>query len=60
MAKIYRWYDVDVTMKGSVEDINVIGNYNRKKTLMTLLKGIQLSSGVKFELKERRITVIGK
>ncbi|MDH7460270.1 FecR domain-containing protein [Chitinophagaceae bacterium 26-R-25] len=60
ITKISRWYDVDVTIKGSVDGINVIGNYDRKKTLMSLLKGIELSNNIQFIVKNKKITVIGK
>jgi len=60
MTKISRWYDVDITIKGNIDAVNVIGNYDRKKTLLNLLKGIELTNNVQFIVKDKKITVIGK
>ena len=60
MKKISRWYDVDVDYRGDVSGINFDGNYSRSKGLKSLLKNIELTDKVHFEIRERRITVIAK
>ncbi|MFC4141310.1 FecR family protein [Pedobacter mendelii] len=60
MKKISRWYDVEVSYKGDMTNINIDGNYSRSKGLKSLLKNIKLLDKVDFQIKERRITVIAK
>jgi len=60
MKKVSRWYDVDVTFKGNMSNINFDGNYSRAKGLSSLLKNIELVNKVRFVIEERRITVIAK
>ena len=60
MNKISRWYNVDVTYRGDMSDINFDGNYSRSKGLNVLLKNIALTDRVRFVIEERRVTVIAK
>jgi ferric-dicitrate binding protein FerR (iron transport regulator) len=60
MKKVSRWYDVDVTFKGDMTNVNFDGNYSRSKTLTNLLKNIELMDKVHFVVEGRRITIIGK
>jgi transmembrane sensor len=60
MKKVSRWYDVDVTYKGDMTNVNFDGNYSRSKTLTNLLKNIELMDKVHFVVEGRRITIIGK
>lgn len=60
--KLSRWYDVDFSFQGNVNNVRFSGNYLRKNTLTNLLKNIELTGSVKFKtenLKEgRRIMII--
>lgn len=60
MKKVSRWYDVDVAFKGNMQNVNVIGNYSRGKSLSNLLKYIELMDKVHFVVEGRRVTVISK
>ncbi|MCZ4221957.1 FecR family protein [Pedobacter rhodius] len=60
MKKIARWYDVEVSYKGDMANMNIDGNYSRAKGLKSLLKNIELLDKVDFQVKERRVTVIAK
>jgi transmembrane sensor len=60
MKRVSRWYDIDVTFKGDMSNINIIGNYSRGKTLSGLLKNIQLTNKVHFVIEGRRVSVIAQ
>lgn len=58
MAKIMRWYDIDVvyTGKGSGELFN--GNISLHKNISEVLNMLSYSNDVKFKVEGRRVTVI--
>lgn len=63
MRRLSRWYNVEIDYRGNVDDIKFFGNYSRDKSLQNLLKNMELTGKVRFEMyenakKERRITVI--
>lgn len=60
MRRLSRWYDIDVVFIGNNKNVNFGGNYSREKTLANLLKNIELTEKVKFEIQGRRVTVIAK
>jgi len=37
MKKISRWYDIDVDFKGNMQNVNLVGNYSRYKSLSICL-----------------------
>lgn len=60
MKKIARWYNVEITFKGNMEQISFVGNYARNKNLESLLENIELTEKVHFKIEGRRIEVIAK
>ncbi|SMC69525.1 FecR family protein [Pedobacter nyackensis] len=60
MKKISRWYNIDVSFKGNMDNVSFIGNYSRSKNLENLLKNIELTGKVTFKIEGRRIEVITK
>ncbi len=60
MKKIGRWYNIDVVFLGNMEDINFTGNYSRSKSLLNLIKNIELINKVHFKIEGRRVTVMAK
>lgn len=60
MKNLSKWYDVEVDFQGDMTNINLMGNYSRKKSLNSLLKTIELSNKVKFNVAGRRVTVIAQ
>ncbi|MDB5061532.1 MAG: hypothetical protein JWP67_1375 [Mucilaginibacter sp.] len=60
MKRLSRWYDVDVVFEGNVEKVNFFGNYSRSKSLVNLLKDIELTEKVHFKIKGRRVTIIAQ
>jgi len=67
MAKISRWYDIDVSYQGKVDSVRFLGVYDREKNLQKLLKDIELTGKVSCKIisdnhseKGRRIMVMAK
>jgi len=58
MAKIARWYDIEVVYAGAVQQQKFGGSYNRNKDFMELLKGLELTGNVHFKIEGRRVTVM--
>lgn len=67
MEKITRWYNVEVSYEGNVDSIRFLGIYDRSKSLRKLLKDLEQTGKVHFDLipdenttKGRRIIVIAR
>ena len=58
MKEVARWYDVQIEYRGSVDDLNFGGNMSRQKNVSELLKRMEATQAVKFEVEGRKITVI--
>jgi transmembrane sensor len=58
MAKIIRWYDIDVIYTGKVSDEKFNGNISRNKNISEVLNMLSYSNDVKFKVEGRRVTVI--
>ncbi len=59
MKNISRWYDVDISYVGDISYTKTFGGtYTRSKGLEELLKHLESLSDFRFELKERRVTVM--
>ncbi|GAA4799310.1 DUF4974 domain-containing protein [Olivibacter ginsenosidimutans] len=65
MEQVARWYDIDVSYQGPVENVHFLGVYDRSKSLTKLLNDIELMGKVSFDIipanqttKKRRIMVI--
>jgi ferric-dicitrate binding protein FerR (iron transport regulator) len=59
MRQISRWYDVDVTFNDSL-NVYLNGSIERKVNASEVLKMIQLTGEVKFNIEGRKITVFNK
>jgi ferric-dicitrate binding protein FerR (iron transport regulator) len=59
MRQISRWYDVDVTFKDSL-NVYLNGSIERKVNVSEVLKMIQLTGEVKFNIEGRKITVLNQ
>lgn len=58
MAKISRWYDVEIVYQDVFgEDLALGGKITRDRDLSALLKIIENASGVQFKIKGRRVIV---
>jgi len=67
MEKITRWYNVEVSYEGNVDSIRFLGIYDRSKSLRKLLKDLEQTGRVHFDLipdenttKGRRIIVTAR
>ena len=58
MRNISRWYDVEMEYKGNLEGKVFSGKISRYKNISELLKLLELTEDVHFEIKERRVTVM--
>ncbi|WP_431292917.1 FecR family protein [Pedobacter sp. P26] len=58
MAKIIRWYDIDVVYTGKVSGEKFNGNISRRKNISEVLNMLSYSNDVKFKVEGRRVTVI--
>jgi transmembrane sensor len=57
MRKISRWYDVDIDYNTHNGNLTYTGSVSRFKNISEVLKVLSLTGTVKFEIKERRVTV---
>lgn len=57
MRKIGRWYDVEVNYEAGFADQNFWGSIPRSSDLSDVLRKLELTKTVKFEIKGRRVLV---
>jgi ferric-dicitrate binding protein FerR (iron transport regulator) len=58
MRQLSRWYDMDVSYQGDVSDIDLTGVISRREDADKLLKALETTQRVHFEVKGNKITVI--
>lgn len=58
MRKISRWYDVEVTYQGKVDQGRYGGTVSRFDNVEGVLKSLELTGSVRFRMEGRRITVM--
>ena len=58
MKEVARWYDVQIEYKGSMDHLNFGGNMSRQKNVSELLKRLEATQAIKFEVEGKKITVI--
>lgn len=58
MKQIARWYNVDITYKGPVSREELVGKISRSKNLGQVLKVLESTNSVHFEIQGRNITVM--
>lgn len=57
MRQISRWYDVDIVYEGDMSGIALSGSVPRKENVVQLLKALEMSGSVRFEMKGNKIVV---
>ncbi|MGJ7029726.1 FecR family protein [Niabella hirudinis] len=57
LQEIGRWYDVEVVYEERVPDITLSGSIDRNINASRVLEMLHLSSGLEFEIRDRRILV---
>ena len=57
MKEVARWYDLQIEYKGNVEDLNFGGNMSRQKNVSELLKRMEATQAIKFEVEGKKIIV---
>jgi len=58
MRKVSRWYDVEVSYSTHNNNLTYTGSVSRFKNIGEVLKVLSLTGTVKFNVQERRVTVI--
>ncbi|TDQ11493.1 FecR family protein [Pedobacter metabolipauper] len=58
MKSVSRWYDVEVEFKGALNGKTFGGTISRFGNIKDLLKTIELTEAIHFEIKERRVIVM--
>jgi len=58
MRQISRWYDVDISYEGTIEDAEFGGSISRTKNINEILSVLETTKGVHFKLEGRRILVM--
>lgn len=58
MRQIARWYDVEVEYQGDIGDKSFIGAISRKENVREVLRMLELTGGVRFEVSNRTIRVM--
>lgn len=57
MNQISRWYNVNVKYEGRKPDVSILGMMNRNTDLATVLKSLELTSGIHFTLEKGSIII---
>ncbi|MBO9632989.1 MAG: FecR domain-containing protein [Chitinophagaceae bacterium] len=52
MNQVGRWYNMDIVYEGKKPDTKIIGMMGRNTDLVTLLKSLELTSGIKFKVEQ--------
>ncbi|SFD08098.1 FecR family protein [Chitinophaga sp. CF118] len=58
MRQLSRWYDMDVTYQGDVSDIHLTGVISRRENADKLLKALETTQKIHFEVNGNKITVM--
>lgn len=57
MRQIARWYDVEISYEGDMSNIALSGSVPRKENVNQLLRALEMSNRVKFEMKGNQVVV---
>jgi ferric-dicitrate binding protein FerR (iron transport regulator) len=57
MRQLARWYDVDVDFRGRTDDL-FIAEMNRNIKLSDVLKALELTGKIRFEIEGKKIIVM--
>lgn len=60
MSEVARWYDVNVEYEKGLPDMTLSGTVNRNINISQVLKMLELSSGLRFSLEDKKIMVSKK
>lgn len=58
MRKIARWYGLEISYEGDIDDKDLAGSVSRATNVTEVLKTLELTDLVRFELKGRKLKVI--
>lgn len=58
MRQLSRWYNIDVTYRGSITDEVFFGDISRNRNISAALKLLQNTKGVSFKIEGRRVTIM--
>lgn len=58
MSQLSRWYDVEVDYRNDVSDVRFSGTISRFEQISTVLRLIELTGSVRFQIEGRRIVVM--
>lgn len=58
MARIARWYDIDIVYEGEMDGVYLGGIFQRSKSIVQLLESFKATGLVDFSIKGRRVTVM--
>ncbi|MFD2556660.1 FecR family protein [Sphingobacterium tabacisoli] len=57
MKQLERWYDIEVNYAGNIPQTRFFGEISREESLSDILNALK-ESGIRFKLKERRLTIL--
>ena len=57
MKEVARWYDVEIEYRGDLSDLNFGGNMSRQKNVSELLKRLEATKAIRFEVIGRKIII---
>ena len=58
MAKLSRWYDVDVVLKGVIQNMRFGGSVSRFTDIEKVLRKLELTNTIHFKIEGRRVIVM--
>ncbi|SMD44420.1 FecR family protein [Aquiflexum balticum DSM 16537] len=56
-SKIENWYGVEIEVKGKISETWVYSGQYKEESLENVLRGISLTSGLKYTIKGRKVTI---
>ncbi|NSL87342.1 FecR family protein [Chitinophaga sp. Mgbs1] len=57
MRQLARWYDIDVVYEGNLSDVDLTGVISRRENADALLKALETTQRVKFDVNGKTVTV---
>lgn len=58
LRQIARWYNVEIVNSNNRPDLHLSGTISKSKNLSTVLKALEVTGKVKFQIEGKRVTVV--
>jgi hypothetical protein len=58
MRQLSRWYNIEVSYQGDVSDVDLTGVISRREEAEKLLKALEATQRVQFQIDGNKVTVM--